>query len=395
MVPPYIKPDDTVVSGSFSPVVESQITDSEGHPWKVSSSPSSGDVGGEFYTQKRYAVINPLKVSLREETTNSYGNTEIVTYDGVAFPVMPATTAFPPSGQSSNFQLDQLGATAVARCKPTNSVADVSVAIAELLREGLPHKVGQLFWKSKTDVARKGGSEYLNLQFGWVPMIKEVEKFASAVIRADQLLTQYERDAGRIVRRRYNFPSKRSVVTDVVETGVAAKLPPGITAFTNTSDLGSVIRTRETVQRQWFSGAFTYHLPRGYNSRKEMERKALLANKVLGIELTPQVLWNLAPWSWAVDWFTNTGDVVSNLTDWAFDGLVMRYGYMMEHTIVSDSYVSTRGGHRGLAEGIAGFTLVTETKVRRRANPFGFGVSWDGLSPFQLSIAAALGLSKS
>jgi len=395
MVPPYIPPEDAVASGSFSPVVENQITDSEGHPWKVSSSPSSGDIGGEFYTQKRYATIQPQPVHLREEITNSFGNTNIVTYDGVAFPIVPETAAWPPSGQSSSMTLDQLGATAVSRCKPTNSVADVSVAIAELLREGLPHKVGQLFWKSKTDAARKAGSEYLNLQFGWIPIISEVEKFAKVVMEADKLLAQYERDAGRVVRRRYNFPSKRSVSAEVISTGVAAKLPPGITAFTDTANLGDVVRTRETVQRQWFSGAFTYHIPRGYNSRKEMERKALLANKILGIELTPQVLWNLAPWSWAVDWFTNTGDVVSNLTDWAFDGLVMRYGYMMEHTIVTDSYALTRGGHRGLAGGVAGFTLVTETKVRRRANPFGFGVSWEGLTASQVAIAAALGLSKS
>jgi len=39
-------------------------------------------------------------------------------------------------------------------------------------------------------------------------------------------------------------------------------------------------------------------------------------------------------------------------------------------------------------------TLVAETKVRRPANPFGFGITWGGLSPFQLSIAAALGLSR-
>lgn len=395
MVPPYIKPEDTVVSGSFSPFVESQITDSEGHPWRSRKAPVQGDIGGDFFTQKRYAEVITHPVHLRKETTNSYGNTEIVTYDGCAYPIVPETAVWPPASSSSNQTLDELGATAVNRCKPTNSVADVSVAIAELMREGLPHLVGQLNWKDKTRAANNLGGEYLNLQFGWIPIIQEVEKFASGVMKADQLLRQYERDAGRTVRRRYNFPSNRSLSAEVLSTGVAAKLPPGITAFTDTSNLGDVIRTRETVQRQWFSGAFTYHLPRGYNSRKELERMALLADKVLGVSLTPDVLWNLAPWSWAVDWFTNTGDVVSNLTDWAVNGLIMRYGYMMEHTIVTDSYAITNGGHFGLNSGVGNVKLVTETKIRRRANPFGFGVTWDGLSPYQLSIAAALGLSKS
>jgi predicted RNA methylase len=86
-----------------------------------------------------------------------------------------------------------------------------------------------------------------------------------------------------------------------------------------------------------------------------------------------------------------------NLNAFAANGLVMRYGYMMEHTIVKHTY-----SHVG-PSGITGkpdmtvppLVLVTETKKRIGANPFGFGVDWNGLSSFQLSIAAALGLSRS
>jgi hypothetical protein len=120
-----------------------------------------------------------------------------------------------------------------------------------------------------------------------------------------------------------------------------------------------------------------------------------LAKKILGLSLTPDIVWNLTPWSWAVDWFSNTGDVISNLTDWATDGLVLRYGYVMEHTITSDTY--TYSGNTGLIDGnvrVPPLTLVTETKIRRRANPFGFGITWDGLSPRQLAITAALGLTR-
>lgn len=394
MVPPYTQPADNIIQGTFSPVTESQITDSEGHPWKAGK-PVQGDVGGDFFTEKRYAVLNPQHVNLRRAATNQFGNTQVETYSGPAYPVVPASTAYPPSARSSDDELDELGATAISRCKPTNSVADVSVALAEVIREGLPHMVGQTLWRDRTHAANKAGSEYLNAQFGWIPIVSEVKKFASAVSKADALLAQYERDAGRMVRRRYNFPLKRSVTSTLINSAEAAKLPPGVTAMQDAANLGMLYRTRETVQRQWFSGAFTYHLPRGYNSRNEVERLALLANKILGVELTPQVLWNIAPWSWAADWFTNTGDVVSNLTDWSVDGLVLRYGYMMEHSIVSDSYALTKGGHVGLSSGVAGCTLVTETKVRRRANPFGFGITWDGLSSAQLAIAAALGLSRS
>jgi len=396
MVPPYIKPEDTVISGPYEPVVESQITDSEGHSGYRQLKAASGDVGGEFFTQKRYLERDGSSAHLREETTNEYGNTEIVTYDGPAYPITPTTTLFPPSGQSSIDRLDELGATAVARCKPTNSVADVSTAIAELWRERLPHIAGQLFWKGRVDSARKAGSEYLNTEFGWVPLAADISDFFAGVFNADRIMRQLERDSGKVVRRRYNFPQERERSSLVVQANTSAALPPGIVAFLDRSNLGDLVRTRETVRNQWFSGAFTYELPPDFISRSVIGRYALIANKVFGVTLTPEVIWNLTPWSWALDWFTNTGDVISNLTDWGTEGLIMRYGYMMEHSIVKDSYALTKSGHRGLgASSVANLTFVTETKIRRRANPFGFGLTWDGLSPRQLAIAAALGLSRS
>jgi hypothetical protein len=128
-----------------------------------------------------------------------------------------------------------------------------------------------------------------------------------------------------------------------------------------------------------------------------MSRKALLAKEILGVDLTPEVVWNLTPWSWAVDWFSNVGDVLSNISDTIDDSLLMRYGYIMEHTIVRDTY--TRKYDRPFWDKSvlldSGVSLVTETKLRRRANPFGFGMSWEGLSPKQLSILASLGITRS
>jgi len=127
-----------------------------------------------------------------------------------------------------------------------------------------------------------------------------------------------------------------------------------------------------------------------------MDRYALEAEKLFGLSLSPDTLWQLAPWSWAVDWFANTGDVLHNVSAYANQGLILRYGYIMEHTVVRDTYSCGNPVTNGLWNGrpIAPITFVTETKVRRRANPFGFGVSWNALSPFQTSIVAALGISR-
>lgn len=374
-----------------------QITTSEGHPWPPPKKGGLKDLGGDFETSKTEfgsSTNLTLNASVPTFFQGQFRGNTVHLYTGPIFPTNPTNIAFPPNvTQSSNDDLDEYGATAIARCKPTNSIADASTFLGELVKEGLPSLIGAKTWKDRTTSAKNAGDEYLNYQFGWQPIVSEVKKFSEAVRKADTVMKQYERDAGKVVRRTYDFPSNRTVVETNLGSVGDPYGPIDSAFFDLTLPFGELIRTRETVQRRWFSGAFTYHLPTGYDSRKAMDRYALLAEKVFGVSLTPEVLWNLSPWSWAVDWFSNTGDVVSNLSDWASDGLVMRYGYIMEHTRVSDIYTMTRNRLKGTPV-ISPMIFVTETKTRRKANPFGFGLSFDGLSPSQLSIIAALGLSR-
>jgi len=159
---------------------------------------------------------------------------------------------------------------------------------------------------------------------------------------------------------------------------------------------------RETSRRQWFSGTFRYYLPLDYDSRVAVDNLVSRVDKLFDLSLTPQTLWNLAPWSWAVDWFANVGDVLANAERFQSGNLVMRYGYLMEHTMIKDTwslvehnqFVSTTKW-KDPPPVSGSFSLVSESKLRVKANPFGFGVKWEALSPFQLSIAAALGITRS
>lgn len=378
------------ISVSFS---ETQTTASENHPWPPRRGAAVGDVGGSFSSQRQFVVYNggSSRIKLVKRfglIDDPYATTFEFVFDGKILPVL--TTQYPPSGSSSENRLNQLGATAVARCSPTNSVANASTFLGELVKDGLPSLIGSQFWKDRSRPAKSAGSEYLNIQFGWRPLVSDIGKFAKAVTHADTVMKQYERDAGRIVRRRYNFPLHEE--REQISSGQFGGSPT-YSEFFEPGPRGSTVLTRKTVRRTWFSGAFTYHLPSGYDSRNKLSEFALKADKLLGLNLSPEVLWNVAPWSWAVDWFSSSGDVIHNLDAMKIGGLVMRYGYLMEHTIVTDTYschdVQLINGHK-----VPPISFVTETKLRRRANPFGFGVSWDGLSPYQASIAAALGLSR-
>jgi len=107
------------------------------------------------------------------------------------------------------------------------------------------------------------------------------------------------------------------------------------------------------------------------------------------MEITPEVLWNLAPWSWAADWFGNIGDVMHNVSALGRDGLVMEYGYVMNERKTDASYVCRSR--------LGTYTRDVTTVDRRRwaaISPYGFSVSWDGLTPKQLAVVTALGLTR-
>jgi hypothetical protein len=394
-------------SGLGTSVFGTQVTGSRGNPWPPGKG-QHGDIGSDFFTEKRYVIgssdpVNFGRPRFRYFTEMSFDGRFVIDWaDREAFsvtPVYPVSPTvqgnnFPSSLRSGNSSLDALGATAVANCKPTNMDSNLATMFGELAREGIPAYVGAQTWKSRTKTAKAAGGDYLNIQFGWAPLIRDIASTANALARLNQIWDQLERDAGRTVRRSFHFPLQQESFETVTAVN---QMPHGVfhSDITEGCTLGDVIRTVKTERKVWFKGAFTYHLPSGSDSRNGLVRNVSKLNAMLGLNLTPEVVWNLAPWSWALDWFANVGDVLSNVSDVQLYGLVMRYGYIMEHTVSSVTYSMPKfrlkysPGFR-----VSSLSYVTETKVRRKANPFGFGVDWNGLSPYQLSILAALGLSR-
>jgi len=377
-------------------------------------------VGGNFLTQKQYANFH--SGSLHADT--GYGPvfpdnwSYRYVYDG---PISiqevweNGLVSFPSYVNSSNASLDMFGATAIANCSPTKPTANLLASLAETYHEGLPKLVGLDSWEESVSRARRyrsdadrlrrdaktGSSEWLNYQFGWLPLVSDVQDFVKSVAFMDLLLQQYIRDNGKVVRRRFVFPPETSVVESVVRSPTYPRLGVNSGQFFDFQRLpkGQVLRRRETTVRRWFSGAFVYHLPRTFFARlyEPYASEFQVYRKVLGLELTPDVLWELTPWSWAADWFSNAGDVIHNTSAWASGGLVMKYGYIMEHSVVRDryTYVGPTNVLGGSTSRPPDVVLVSETKQRRKANPFGFGLTMGGLSSLQKSILVAVGLSRS
>jgi len=386
-----------------------QITVSESHSWPPQTG-GLGDVGGAFYTSRQYAEFLDGHYHLYQPHLSPSGP-NVTASRGTCLGALrcpfelvgsPAKPLFPTSAESTDSALNTLGATAISRVRPTGSAVDLSTALGELWRDGLPHRSSIRTWKERTDIARKAGSEYLNLQFGWRPLVSDITNFGKAALKSRDILDQYERDAGRVVRRSYTFSDIVTAGTEVVlstnkfpdsHLGFAGPLVPDLD-YSGGITGGKWTKQTTTSVKRWFSGAFVYGGPNGVLPDGSLRDTVAEADKLFGLSLTPDVLWNLTPWSWAIDWFTNTGDVLKTASDMISQGLVMQYGYMMEHSIAVTTYTLVGAKYNDYTFPSCSVRMVNETKKRIRANPFGFGLTWDGLSPFQISILAALGITR-
>lgn len=387
-------------------VLGTQFTVSEGHPFRSNPSTGKTDIGGDFFTQKKYVDVGPIvKVETRYDDPAHcrYFSSH---YSGQMMASDPLMNGWPDESKiSSNSQLDALGTVAIARCKPTNPVGGLTTALIELRRDGLPHLFGSTLWEGKTSIVRNAGEEYLNKEFGWDPLSKDVSDFLTVVTDAHSVIQRYKRGIGRPTRRRFDFTSvETESQIDLgmhwpYTAGYNPNLPDGFNQFpyVNFPGEGSASPGRLNLSQKvkidrWFTGAFTYYFPPKVASK--LGDLAILAHE-LGLELSPENLWAAAPWSWAVDWFSNAGDVISNYTSFHEDGLVMTYGYIMEHSVMENTY-TLKGATdiNGNLLPVHDLRFVIETKQRRGATPYGFGLTLGALSGFQQSIIGALGLTK-
>jgi hypothetical protein len=370
-----VNSNHTTIGGVF--INNGQETYDENHGGPPKS--GSGDVGGLFLSRKGTLESSALGPYNLGNGPFYYQGPIAANWDSVSFP-----NGFEFPDYSSSTLLATRGATAISRCAPTNPHAQAAVMIGELLHDGMPEASSSLFRNhSKESLAE----DYLNVEFGWKPLVSDLEQVVKSVRKSQEILKQYHRDAGRLVRRRYDFPAEISSSTVTSSTYARG---PNIWLI----DPGVCTKTTINSKETWFSGAFTY-TAMAASDMNQIERAGEYCDQILGIELNPQVIWDLAPWSWAVDWVTNAGDIMNNVSMMAQDGLVLHHGYIMEHSVREIDVIWTGNIHYPAQSIILGQQMISEVKQRYGASPFGFGLLNSAFSAKQVAIMAALGLTHS
>lgn len=375
------------------------LQESSGHAHHLLGK-STGDIGGDFRVVKH--AYHEGKSSEPRHFSTVSGNPHAPGYHyevgQYAWRQDITPERFPSPNLSSKLTLQALGTTAIARCTPTNPLAGLSVALGEL-KAGLPKLVGSDLFRNRAQIARSAGSEYLNVQFGWLPLVNDVKAFHNSMVNSDELIRKYEANSGKRLKRRYEFPVEKT--TTFLDEGKQNAVPLLLTPTGyypwGTDSRGVRTRTISFERKIWFEGCFTYYLPPYDPSGDNSKRNHQIRNYLYGSRITPETLWDLTPWSWAADWIGNFGDVLQNVSSFHNDGLVMPYGYIMESTTHTVSYLLSGQTYTSYPGQKFNYTqtFTTTGKQRVRATPYGFGLSIDSFTDRQKAIILALGLSRS
>lgn len=312
-------------------------------------------------------------------------------------PWLPFAPSVPIASVPSINDLYYWGTAGYNRTAPTKPQANAGEFLGEL--RDLPkldadavwdfRRKTEYFWRLERDHKQlaKLGKSYLSVEFGWKPFIRDLQEILKQYVEVGKHVEQLERDSGKVVHRKSQLLNERSHTTQSTSSSGF----PAMAYIVNTP--GKLDITRITTKQVTFSAAYTYYM-QPKTQLLGLRRGEQILRIVFGASLTPSVLWELAPWSWLVDYRGNVGTVIENLTIFNNDNLVALYAYLM--------YTTTVAEHAGLSgvlfcdnqrRSTSSIGTVT-SKVRFQGSPYGFSVSPKPLSDKQKTILAALGLSR-
>lgn len=290
------------------------------------------------------------------------------------------------------------GTTAAANSHPSSPSVNLLVSAGELAKDGLPRVSDFTRWeRSCRAIISQAAGNWVAVQFAWLPLLWEIQAWLRQVRDADEIMREAKsHKSSRVIRVGYSFPNDdRTVSTTAGKVAIS---------WSNGSSVGNPAQTAITQKvrsKTWFEAKYLNFTPISADQLDKSSEYAMKARYLLGLDLTPVTLWELAPWSWAVDWVTNYGDVLDSVSNSLSDGMVMYDAFVMHHyrrestAIALTPHIFTyRYKWKIPVVTPTSAKRVSEVKKRFPSVPyFGFGSPGE-LTARQISILAALGISR-
>jgi hypothetical protein len=289
-----------------------------------------------------------------------------------------------------------MGNGAIKMSVPSSPSVNLLTSAGELASDGLPKPPDFLRWrKTLGDLLQIGpdlAGDYVAYNFAWKPLVSEIRGYYAQVVRHDAIIREAKSPKNsRVIKTGYNYPANTASSVSWSSTQTGARWHDGVTLGRVVSSATSVNSSKKT----WFRGKYVNFSGMPKAETQNQHDMASYAKEVLGLEFTPEVLWNLSPWSWFADWLTNTDVLLSSVSSALSDGMVPVEGFVMCHTRQHAETVTT-GPPSGRAMRFSPMSSerVRESKKRFISTPYlGFN-SVGSLTAKQLSILAALGISR-
>lgn len=359
------------------------------------------NIGGPFFSRK-VRLVTDFPSSLQLSTTatpNSGYRHEGFVAPPAVFKEMQAIHAGKPLDSDtwssdralSRSELRALGLNLLLKATPTTPAYSMANALGELVSERAFFSIPKIGEPTPGSVS----GDYLNLQFAILPLISDEAELRKIARESDEIIKQFRRDSGRRVKRRRAEETVVSTSTTTYTSGgdVQVQTGTGTVLATALRRSPKLTITQKITRDIWFSGVWEYYVP---PTAERFLSFIAEKNRLYGFIPTPQTVWELTPFSWLVDWFVNVDDLLRQTFIAGTDGSVPVRAYVMAKSIIVTEYTWTAelpfaGSWRPRT-----FTYVVEETIKQRERAGGFGLDWreEGLSPKQLSILAALGVSR-
>jgi len=297
-----------------------------------------------------------------------------------------------------------------AATAPDRNVGSVATTLVELMRGDIPSVLKNFreMMAGMKSIRNFLGSDYLNIAFGWTPLIQEYANLIKVGMNLERVV--YYESFRR--KRSWDGPSTSSTTENDISVNMLGSVYGTAYRFGNPGDtfgpssgfgLGLYKAEQKVVESEDYHWSSRYTgLAKSGRKADSMSEQAMDVFKRLGAIDDPQMLWNLTPYSWLLDWFTTMGDSISNANVYSpIRGKYnVDYAYLTTQRIHSDTctLVSPRYPSGASLKSIEWkktvATALSQTRWRDRATPFGFGTQMASLSAGQFGILVALGLAQ-
>lgn len=268
---------------------------------------------------------------------------------------------------------------------------------------------------------KRAADSFLNQQFGWVPFLSDLRKLNDVFQNSRRYIDQISDQNGKWVKRHATLVGEYHPGSSVgagrlgqseqvqsdgsyftpettetrINSGVGQILDPIIDAsYFSTNPTWEVIERVETLVTS--VGSFQFYRPEFDKTLAEFNsawNTVMRHMTIHGVRVSPSNIYKAIPWTWAIDWISDVGAHVAYLDDILVDSVAARYFFVMQHKTITRSVIVTLPFWSGVVA--LQFDRVIETKQREQgSSPYDFSLSWDSLTPRQLAIAAALGITR-